>query len=346
MKKVLRTAVFLFIGMVIVSCSETGQVNSAVIDESSSHVTFVEEIKMYMRGMNISLPDMAYTMGRVSIPTSANLQSGGLSLDWANAHYTETGNLEILTIPVEMKESVTVARYYKENRKPGKTILTSLYPYLSVRKEKNTGVLSSRLISYAPDVRFLRNHKLDFKNFLESQPLTKDYSGLYLISEIDGKLLSGLLHYCGELKYRFTFNSGRTKCCDQDSIIDSDRILSIGFNPTDPTIDEGMCNCNADNESGSMDSYCDGCKQFKDQCKCCFPGRDVCDRCGENPCVMCLRCVKCGNYEDECTCKCSSCDHDPCTCPKCKSCDQKYEECVCINSDVCRSNGCECFRCR
>ncbi len=346
MKKALRTAVFLFISMVMISCSESEQTNPVVGDVSASHVAFVEETKMYLQGRDISLPDMAYTRGHVSAPTGASLQNGDLSLNWANVQYTEIGNLEILMIPIEMKEPVTVARYYKEKRKPGKTILTSLYPYLSVRKDKHSGSFSTRLISYAPDVRFLRNHKLDFNNFLESQPLTKDYSGLFLVSEMDGTLLSGLLHYRGELKYKFAFNSEITKCCGQDSTAVSDPILSIGFNPTVPSINEGMCNCNADNESGSMDPYCDGCKQPKEQCKCCFPD-DVCDRCGENPCVICLRCPECGEYTDECFCdRCRSCGLYPCMCPKCKSCGEKYDECSCSDSRVCQSKDCECPRCR
>jgi len=223
-----------------------------------------------------------------------------------------------------------------------------LYPYLSVRKEKNTGVLSSRLISYAPDVRFLRNHKLDFKNFLEFQPLTKDYSGLYLVSEIDGKLKDGTLYYRGKVKYNFTYgnmkigsfsNSPIKKIEKRPKLINT--VFSVVF-LTEDMQTKAPCNC-SDNEIGSSLFICDGCNQYAEDCKCC----GGCPRCGENPCVICLRCPECGNYSDECTCNlCEYCKRYPCTCPDCIGCGKIYAECSCSIGSDCYSKGCTCPRCR
>lgn len=348
MKKIVKFTLLFFIGMTSVSCSETEKAPLSENIDAVVNTLLFEEAKIYLSDMDISLPDMSYTMGRVSASTGTSLRNGGLSLDWSNVQYTETGNLEILMIPIEMQKPVTVARYYKENGKAGKTILTSLYPYLSVRKNKHTGALSSHLISYAPDVRFLRNHKLDFHNFLESQPLMKDYSGLFLVSEMDGRLKDGTLYYRGKVKHNFTFNNV-TGDSYGNSIVQklekgqnfTNRVFSIVF-LTEEMQTKAPCNCK-DNEIQSSLFICDGCNQHMEDCKCC----GVCQRCGENPCVICSRCPECGNYDDECTCNlCEHCNKYPCSCPNCIGCGKKYAECSCSVSQDCYSKGCTCPRCR
>ena len=346
--KTFRSFILLFFvaGILFFSCSEVGE-NAEISEDLSVNAAFLNEAKAFVQNKEIFLPDMAYTMKQTTTPKSVSSSKKGFALEWEHALFMEGGKIDVLMIPIHTDETTSVVRYFKEKNKKGKTVLTPLYSYLSVIKDKTSGEILGRLVSYGPDVRFLRNHKLSFDNFIEKSPLNMDYSGLYLVSGIDGQLKSGILYYRGDVKYKFT-TSGETQSADlsrktEKKDFSSKSVFSLSF-VTDPLLTKGICNCK-DNESDSEFFICDGCGQYSSECKCCFSGGDVCERCGENPCIICARCIECGKYTDECTCNfCEYCNNFPCNCPECLGCGKKYPDCTC--SDMkCSGTSCRCPRC-
>lgn len=343
MKKSLFFISVMGILMLLFSCSD--KKDEGVVPVSVSEFPLVKKAKALecVKNGDFVLPNIG-CIGKKNFELKELRDANHLSLNWNNLKYDYGDEVyNILLIPITQSVPFSVSRYFKEYGKLSRTIITPLYAYLSIMENKETDSISCQVISYAPDIRYLRSKNLSFKNFFSKDPLKNGYSGLFLVSDMDGNIKNIKLYYRGTLKSAAIFVENVKKDQDENkllsAIVYSNSILSVRYissesiTKTDPIWD---------NEMWEDLGFCPECNRLLAFCMC-SENKD-CGYCRHDPCV-CEKCGHCKNYIYSCTCPCNVCyrEQNWCICKKCSVCHKKETECMCQPcADVCGTEDCVC----
>lgn len=331
----------------VFSCSD--KMDEGIDSVSKSELPLAKKARALecVKKGNFVLPNIMFANLKDRDLITDLVRDNKLSLAWENVKYEERGLYHCMWIPIVQTHPFSVYRYFKEQGKNSKIILTSLYSYLFVREYEETGTIFARIVSYAPDKRYLRNRNLSFENFLEKNPLENGFSGLYIASDLDGHVRGGELYYNGKLKYKFSHRRESSKTVQNSfqSVRDSLNILGVYY-LSEFLVTKGFNYLSGDNEFWGPSGFCIDCGRLVEYCICSQKTEDediVCAYCHEWPCE-CTLCV-CRNYPYECICPCKGCGKELnfCTCKRCNVCGLTIRDCPCFKcEEVCGTNKCKC----
>lgn len=207
----------LLAGMVFHSCMDEG-----IIDAPTWHqvVEFgddalVRDAKAMVDETQgeLAMPDMFKTMGKVQTRSSGSapqtLASGCFTFDWDAAQSFHEENGTVLIVPIKMMQNMAIWRFTVINNKR-KAEQTPMHSVLYIKKFKRTGNIMGRVMSYAPSRKYMKkqakmkkqNERLEWYN-----PDHTDYSGLLLISSLDGTLIHGYNYEEGHRQFMFRPNA-------------------------------------------------------------------------------------------------------------------------------------------
>ncbi len=170
----------------------------------------VKVAKAYVDGTEgrFSLPDAAVTFSRELTRSSHEpaftVNNGEVTLEWKKAESYDDGDSEVLTVPIKTKNKMTVYRNITKNNKREKGH-TPMYSRLIVRKFKDTDYSYSFVASYVPDRAYMKGNKVKHDKYV-NRPEGTHYSGLYIVSELNGRMLYGIKYKEGKEEFRFRPN--------------------------------------------------------------------------------------------------------------------------------------------
>lgn len=194
------------------ACTDDG-----VIDPSHGHDLgdrdgdLVRKAKLRADGLRdfFSLPDLSRTYGKVQTRSggmsSYTLRGGDFTLDWDRVHrFVEENGDEVLIVPINLTSGVAIRRFsiIGNKRRVEQTPMRSFY---YVKKHGATNRLVCRILSYAPSRNYLKKHK-DEAGIEWYNPQGTDYSGLFLVSSLNGTIMHGVNYEKGHRKYFFRPN--------------------------------------------------------------------------------------------------------------------------------------------
>ncbi len=249
-----------------------------------------------------------------------SLRNGGFTFDWSNSHSFSEDDGEVLLIPLNMKKNVSIWRF-SIVRNRSKKEQTPLYSFLYIKKNRSSGVTVCHFLSYSPERNYLKKNK-NRKDIEWYDPTHTDYSGLLLVSSLNGTILHGINFENGNRVYMFRPNKNKnihTRSTERimDSIVSNIDTTSISF------FNMKVITSNSLIRTYSYDD------ETYEQSGCMFCGGDpyTCE------CWEVVACKTCGNRLEECTCSCLSCNSDPCICGTCSTCHNLITYCTCNSSN-------------
>lgn len=282
-----------------------------------------------------SMPDMFKTLGkaqtRAAGSTPQTLASGSFTLGWnvAQSFHEEDGT--VLLVPIKMKQNMAVQRFSVINNKR-KAEQTPMHSVLYVKKFKRTGYVLGRVFSYAPSRQYIKKHP-KYKNEIDwYNPDHTDYSGLLLISFLDGTLSHGFNYENGHRQYSFRPNvhahnhdheheslpatraAAVADSCQHDHATDN-RIItarSTVFNMRIVSSTSAINSYSYSNETPSLPN-CAICGKDPYYCDCLIVDGEKCEECEKLIQNCTCICEKCNRKKLNCIC-CLVCESYPCTC--------------------------------
>ncbi len=239
--------------------------------------TAVEYLRRQFEEKHVSLPDCRLRDGKLSRSvTDIDYDATDFTIDWKHYQVFNSKDNRIWMFPITPSHPMS-GHVYARSGATVKRRATPVTFKLMVRKLGKRGV--SRLITYIPEPKYLRN-----RDNLKVEDLGWDlrgtnYSGLVLNSHLNGELVFGLKYESGRAVYRFVLRRDRAGEVRSHGYTASGAHLSFGFHSRKDT----RVSSYSDGESEI--NYCAGCGRSEDMCICYE-----------------LTCSFCGQPIDDCTC--------------------------------------------
>lgn len=315
-------------GFLISACSngEIPEISYWYQETETNDNSLVRKAKSMVNSLegHISPLDMSKTIGKTHTRSfesnSMALKDGGFMLDWdaACTYYENDG--DVLVIPMRMRQNVAMWRHSVVNNKC-KTEQTPIHSFLSIKYLKGTERMVCRVFSYAPSRSFLKENENRF-DVSWYDPMHTDYSGLFLVSTLDGTLQYGVNFEKGHRQFSFRPNlknnvATRTvsdTCqhvhCEHET---ENVVHKTIFSMRTVTSESAISTYSTSNEDYEIPG-CVFCGGDPFNCDCLIIEEEPCIICGYNPC--------------ECS-YCIDCNQDLCICEYCPFCGFKKIYCTC-----------------
>ena len=267
----------------------------------------------------LAMPDMFKTMGKVQTRSSGSapqtLASGCFTFDWDAAQSFHEENGTVLIVPIKMMQNMAIWRFTVINNKR-KAEQTPMHSVLYIKKFKRTGNIMGRVMSYAPSRKYMKkqakmkkqNERLEWYN-----PDHTDYSGLLLISSLDGTLIHGYNYEEGHRQFMFRPNVAHQHNHSHEavpatrSVAEADNCLRTEKKLVSPK--RTVFSMRMISSTSAISSYSFDNETYVQ------PG---CVICGMDPymcvCIIVEACQYCYNPIEDCVCPCSFCNSYPCVC--------------------------------
>ena len=316
--------------MMLHSCTDEG-----IVDAPSWHQAVEQGDNAIMRAAKamvegtqgeMSIPDMVKTLGksqtRAEGAAPQTLAAGSFTIDWDAAQSLHEEDGTVLLVPIKMKQNMAIWRFTVINNKR-KAEQTPMHSVLYVKKFDSTGNIMGRVLSYAPSRQYIKRHPKYKKKIEWYNPDHTDYSGLLLISSLDGTLFHGFNYENGRRQYTFRPNIKTHEHHHETSPIT--RALTTTDNRVAP-IQAPVFNMRLISSASAISTYSFDNETYEQ------PG---CIFCGGNPytcdCFIVEACSKCHKLIEDCICPCPFCDLYPCGCGNgnCLFCNKPLHECEC-----------------
>lgn len=290
--------------------------------EERNDTPLMREARMLVEdtGGALALPNMEKTFAKASTRGSAKtlqtLSNGDFSLEWNKAQTIQEDDGEVLLIPIKTKYVISMRRHTLIKNKKGSE-MTPMYFMLSLKNFKSTGRTISHIISYAPG----RQYMLDKKNkmdHLTHDPRGTDYTGMCLVSTLNGFFLRGINYEEGHEQFRFytnplkfkqhTCNDAECSSTEQHNNIEKTVLASANRVNIEIVSSKGATRVISYYSDSEYDIEVEGC-------------------------------LSCGDKTDSCNCfviTCNSCNVVPCYCSEVFTCDicGETERCKCDASII------------
>jgi hypothetical protein len=287
--------------------------------------------------LSVSLPDLKFSKGLSEVSESESTGVGTLTIDWGNATRVINGNIEERWIPLKSKSQWSLYRSTEIN---GKTqdVTSPTISFLYERTSNDSTHYS--VFTLAPDVHYLRKNDLEVTSIRDTSVLSHDFSGVLLVSNVNGRIQYGQLYHKGKPTWHFTINHRVQTKAEVDASSSPKRHIFITF-LDDSYLSTRSYSWNIDQENGLTLLFCDICGFLRSSCTCIA----ICPNCDDYVynCI-CTTCIYCSKPLNECECvKCQWCGQwGVCMCPICNTCRRVERECSCSCSD----RTCECTHCK
>ena len=258
---------------IVVACMD----DSLSPPTTNNKPTATEYLRRQFEEKHVSLPDCRLKEGKSSrSATDIDYDAMDFTIDWK--HYQVFNNKEnrIWIFPVAPSHPMS-GHVYARSGATVKRRATPVTFKLMVRKLGKRGV--SRLITYIPEPKYLRNRGNPKVEDLGWDLRGTNYSGLVLNSHLNGELVFGLKYESGRAVYRFALRRGTAGEVSPHGHTVSGAHLSFGFHSRKDT--RASSYSDGENEV----DYCAGCGRPEDMCTCYE-----------------LTCSFCGQPVDNCTC--------------------------------------------
>lgn len=299
----------------------------------------IRKAKSIVNGMqgDLSMLDMSKTLGKISTRSNVSvpqtLKNGDFTLDWDVAQSYQEEDGEVLIVPIKMKQNTALWRFSIIDNK-GVKEQTPLYSVLSVKTFKRTGHSVSRIFSYAPT----RKHLKKFKQPMVSgwyDPRHTDYTGLFLVSTLDGYFLHAINYEAGH--QTFIVRPNLSNSHEEHSVADSCQHAHTRSNVSDSSSVAAInsyFSMRTVTSASSIRTYSYDDETYEvSGCVFCGGDPNICD------CLVVDYCNSCGESVDECTCVCSFCGENPCTCEYCDECQRLAFDCECSDGPTISGGG-------
>lgn len=180
-----------------------------------------------------------------------------------------------------------------------------------------------RVLSYAPSRQYIKRHPKYKKKIEWYNPDHTDYSGLLLISSLEGTLFHGFNYENGRRQYTFRPNVKAHEHHHETNPIT--RALTTTDNRIAP-IQAPVFNMRLITSASAISTYSFDNETYEQPgCIFCGGNPDTCD------CFIVEACSKCHKLIEDCICPCPFCDLYPCECSNgnCLFCNKPLHECEC-----------------
>ncbi|MBR3897611.1 MAG: hypothetical protein IKJ42_11500 [Bacteroidaceae bacterium] len=331
----------LLAGMMLHSCTDEG-----IVDAPSWHQAIEQGDNAIMRAAKamvestqggMSMPDMFKTLGKAQTRAAGaapqTLAAGSFTIDWeaAQSLYEEDGT--VLLVPIKMKQNMAIWRFTVINNKR-KAEQTPMHSVLYVKKFNSTGYVMGRVLSYAPSRQYIKRHPKYHQRLEGYNPDHTDYSGLLLVSSLDGNLSHGFNYENGCRQFMFRPNTHAHKhehehesapvtrtlalpdSCQHNHATDqkTEAIHSTVFSMRMVSSTSAVSTYSYNNETGGQ-LYCSFCYKPVDDCVCLIVDGDKCENCKK--------------LLKDCVCPCPFCNSHPCKCNNTDCIFCKKYPCIC-----------------
>ena len=306
----------LFIGF-ISSCVNDVEIESGknIVGRSNGALT-VDEAKILVESSDLlSLPDLSKnTQVKLQARSAGKLKYDPMSVvpDWTITQEFTEDDMTILMVPLELKTPILgITRTFvdgKENRSA-----VQIYSKLLVKKNASRQLLGV-IVSYLPDHEYWQEDDCNI-NKLGYELGGTNYSGIYMVSSLDGTMIYGEKFEKGQSVFRF-YPNWRKNQCEEDGCQHEDSVghkddqnyrLHIDFLDASHNVKTRFVETEGDNAPcifcGQNPMYCD-----------CFivDANRICSQCHHEivngKCECCPLC-----HKSPCRC-CWTCKKYPCTC--------------------------------
>lgn len=259
-----------------------------------------------LQGETITLPSIEKTLGTCDESTCLYTSSNGS----IKLHGNSFAVGDTLYYPIDVQEDLVVKRCVKKENN-GRTVTSSLWSYFCSYKDSLEETVH-QVVSFAPDARFLRNNRMEREKCLTKLPFLSDFSGVILVSKLDGTIENGAIYYSGkktqEIVPEKASRSVKSKILQNES---NNVILVFIQRNLDET--RGSSYTAYDHDSEDFTDFCMYCGETEANC-------------------WCQRCPTCEEKMGDCTCSpdsCTVCNSKPCLCGKCEKCGEEKSNCTC-----------------
>ena len=337
----------LLAGWAFQSCTDEGIIDAPTWHQTVEHGdnALVRDAKAMVDGTqgNLSMPDMFKTLGktqtRVANSEPQTLASGSFTLDWeaAQSLYEEDGT--VLLVPIRMKQNMAIWRFTVIDNKR-KAEQTPMHSVLYVKKFDSTGNIMGRVLSYAPSRQYIKRHPKYHQRLEGYNPDRTDYSGLLLVSSLDGNLSHGFNYENGCRQFMFRPNIHAHEHSHEHESTPVTRALALPDScQHNHTTDQKMVsikstvfNMRMISSTSAISTYSYNNETYEQ------PG---CIFCGGNPytcdCLIVSVCETCGNIPEDCICICDECNRKKANCICCILCNSF--PCTCNNESGSSTGG-------
>ena len=345
----------LLAGMMLHSCTDEG-----IVDAPSWHQTIEQGDNAIMRAAKamvegtqgeMSMPDMFKTLGKAQTRAAGaapqTLAAGSFTIDWDAAQSLHEEDGTVLLVPIKMKQNMAIWRFTVINNKR-KAEQTPMHSVLYVKKFSRTGNIMGRVLSYAPSRQYIKKHPKYKKKIEWYNPDHTDYSGLLLISSLEGNLSHGFNYENGRRQFMFRPNTHAHEHnhYQESTPVTRTRTLALpdscqynhATTPQTETIHSTVFNMRMISSASAINTYslnnetsgqlyCSFCGKLVDNCECLIVDGDVCDGCGK--------------VVENCICPCPFCGKRECDCSNgnCLFCNKPLHECDCEYNTGGSGNG-------
>jgi hypothetical protein len=246
----------------------------------------------------------------------------GATLLWDEAISRTTGGITDLFVPLQGVEDVySQVRLRELNEVSYQFGKTRSKLLIRQRSEK----MVAYVLTYMPDGRYAVNHEAVLDTLGLGYQYT-DYTGMLMVSSLDGVISHSFLLEDGEIRYKIVPRPQHTceegEACTHDDAEESPNYhIALDFYTLSVATTRGGPNPPPSFEND--DTHCSFCWQLIEECSCLDIVGNVCDNCGLNRYYGCTcdDCPYCG--ENPCVCPnwnwnpytyCWVCESDPCVC--------------------------------
>ncbi len=282
------------------------------VPPESLQPTTVELIRKQIKNKELSLPDMRKGWDKQSRAATADLKFSpeGFTIDWKNYQMYKEGDKTFWLFPMKTKETISGYVHSRMDEKTIRQATIATFKLLVVQcGNKGTG----RIITYIPERKFFKNKKNTVSNLGHDLRGTC-YSGLFLLSHLNGEIIGGNKFNEGTILYGFypkhakASRSHHHSECERN---EHERHYHLYFD----FFAKKLTRAATTYSSAESDAdYCSFCNKPVDDCECleCTDEYPECPGCGY-PTNECWCCPACNSFP--CVCNvCNCCGEDPCVC--------------------------------
>lgn len=324
----LLTSVMLFFVLSIIACYDrtifyNEDWEQEIAAEDLEIIKAAKEIINNTQG-EVSLLDMHKTFREKHTRSinsySQTLKNGHFILNWEQYHFLAEKDGEVLIVPIKQQKPMAIWRYSVFKNK-SRTEQTPAYSILYLKRFYRSKNTICRILTYAPSRKYLKKEMTQHRDWYD--PSQTDYSGLFMVSSLDGILLHGIQFENGHHKFRFRPNTTKTNSTRTDNTIFHQNHTPKSIQQTDSCA--SFFNMKMVTNASSTRTYSSDDETFENE-GCIFCGGDpytcdcftvdVCKECGEavEECVCNAFCVICNSWICTCETFCPDCESSVCIC--------------------------------
>ena len=304
MRKTFLLIVALAIPFIYFCCESSSDMEN--MQQKSENSTLVTAAKKFLTGLNCDLSLPAQQKGAstrsLDYPTDATPV-------WEDARTEQNGDEQIVIVPLLGKEEIRSKAVITINEEKSYQFAKA-FSRLIIRTK---GVQTiAHVLTYLPESEYAEAYTTELST-IGSNVESVNYQGIIMVSALNGNILHTLIYKEGHMigKMLPAEEHSHTETCGHHHKKGTKLSIYL-YSLSDDVLTRSTY------ADGNETTFCPDCGNLWEHCKCLEYNPDLCERCGEDPCVCGYTpCSTCG--EAPCVCYlhpdyCNICGTIPCTC--------------------------------